>query len=344
MFEQKISGSYYEMGLQIGEKLKQVRIEIKKYPNGIFLPIFSSEKLELAMKFDEKVRKYTPDLHEEMKGISDGSGFAYKALVANEFTPYRNQPSCLVMAISGEHTQNGLPVLARNHEWIEEDSVFLTLCYTRPKNKIESFGFTFAGLNLSRFGGINEAGLAIASASADFFNSGPGVMFNVAIRWILDNCRTTEEGVAFIEKIPKTWGTAYILIDSNNTIAKVEAHREKTKITYAEDGFGFVTLRFDSPEMVLHTRNDEYSCRNTNFYFPRAKFLTNWFERYKGQITNNLIIDALKDHDHYMCNHSSAGKFNYGICWSYLLSIGEKNALVCAGPPCKNEFRKINIK
>ncbi|MFX0060833.1 MAG: hypothetical protein ACFFC7_01460 [Candidatus Hermodarchaeota archaeon] len=39
---------------------------------------------------------------------------------------------------------------------------------------------------------MNEAGLALSSASTNFTNAGPGVMFNVAKRWILDNCKTTE--------------------------------------------------------------------------------------------------------------------------------------------------------
>ncbi|MFX1255314.1 MAG: C45 family autoproteolytic acyltransferase/hydrolase [Promethearchaeota archaeon] len=340
MFEQKVSGSYYDMGLQIGEQLKQVKIEIEKSTNSAFPPTFSSEKLDLAMKFEAAVKKHAPELLEEMRGIADESGFEYTTLVAYELTPYRLQPSCLVMAVSGEYTRNGMPVLARNHEWIEEDSQFLTLCYSKPNNKLGSFGFTFAGMSLSRFGGINEAGLALSSASTNFTNSGPGVMFNVAKRWILDNCKTTEEAIAFLKKIPKTWGTTYLIIDKNNTIAKVEAHREKTKVTKIENGFGFVSLLFDSPEMLSYNRVDEFS----KLHFPRLKFMTNWFEEHKGKITDNLIIDALKDHKHSVCDHSTDGKVNYGICWSYLLTIGKDNALVCAGPPCKNEFKEYSIK
>ncbi len=343
MFEQKVSGSYYEIGLQIGEKLKQVRIEIEKYTNEPYPPMFSSEKLKLAMKFEEEVQKYAPELLEEMKGIADGSGLGYNTLVAYDFTPYRLQPSCLVMAISAEHTQNRLPVLASNHEWIEEDSKFLTLCYTKPKNKLESFGFTFAGITVSRYGGINEAGLALSTVTASFENSGPGVMFNVATRWILDNCKTTDEAVAFLRKIPKTWGIVYLIIDKNNNIAKVESHRKKTKITNVEEGFELVTLRFDSPEMEPYNQIDEY---DATLYYPRAKYLKNWFEQHKGKITESLMIDALKDHEHSMCYHDP-NAFSFGtkgICWSYILTIGKDDALVCTGPPCKNEFRKYAIR
>ena len=340
MFEQRVSGSYYEMGLQIGKQLKQVRIEIEEYTNEPYPPTFSPEKLELARKFEEEYQKYTPELLEEMKGIADGSGLDYNTLLAYEFTPYRLQPSCLVMAISAEHTQNGFPVLAKSQEWVEEDSKFLTLCYTKPNNKLGSLGVTFAGITTSRCGGMNDAGLALSSVSASFNTSNPGVMSNVATRWILDNCRTTDEAVAFLRKIPKTWGGVYLIIDKHNHIAKVEAHPEETKITKIENGFGYATLMFDSPEMKKYNSLDEY----TNDYYPRADFLNNWFEHHKGKITENLMIEALKDHEHSMCIHTPFAYGNKGICWSYILTIGKDDALICEGPPCKNEFKKYAIR
>lgn len=224
MFEQRVHGTYYNMGLTIGRRFRTEFSSIEGFP-----PQFSVEKLKLSLEFENEVKKYTPELLEELHGIADGSEVDYHILVTNELTPYRLQPSCLVMAISGEHTQSGLPILARNHEWIEEDSQYLTLCYTKPENRIQSFGFTFMTLNLSRFGGINKAGVAISSTSASFVNSGSGVMLNIATRWILDNCETTEEAAAFLKKIAKTWGIAYLIIDKYNTIAKLEAHREKKK-------------------------------------------------------------------------------------------------------------------
>ncbi|MDH5483145.1 MAG: hypothetical protein OEY22_09765 [Candidatus Bathyarchaeota archaeon] len=61
------------------------------------------------------------------------------------------------MATSSGHTKSGLPVLARNNEWTEESSEDLTICHTKPQGKLDSLGFTFYGMLLSRFGGISEA-------------------------------------------------------------------------------------------------------------------------------------------------------------------------------------------
>ena len=325
----KLAGSHYEIGLKLGEILKRKHGYPPKYPQ---------EVLEKSRAYEEQVRIYAPDLLDEFRGIADSLDIDYYIPVTLEASPHRFETtSCLVMAISGEHTKSGMPVLARNHEWMEADSKNLCLCYTQPDGKLKSLGFTFYGPLVSRYGGINEAGLALSSASATFENTGPGVMLNLATRWILDTCKTTKEAVAYLEKMPKVWGETYVVIDQGNTIAKVEAHREKTKVTYADTGFDWNSLLYDSPEMEQYMSQERIdSC--IEFTSARRAFLNGWFLQNKGNITDSLIIEALKSHEHKMCYHGLEG---LEICWSYILEIGASSALVCAGRPCKNEFVKV---
>jgi predicted choloylglycine hydrolase len=241
------------------------------------------------------------------------------------------------MAISGEHTESGMPILGRNHEWMERDSENLRLCYTRPDGKLKSLGETFSWPLVSRYGGINEAGLAMSSSSASFENAGSGIMLNLATRWVLDTCRTTKEAVAYLEKMPKVWGETYVIIDKDSIIAKVEAHSKNTKVTFTDTGFDFNTLLYDSPEMQQYMSQERInSC--IEYTSARKAFLNQWFLQNKGKITDGLIIDALRSHEHKMCCHDLEG---LEICWSYLLKIGENKALVCQGRPCKNAYVEI---
>lgn len=325
----QLSGSHYEIGLQMGEILE----ETQGYP-----PKYSGEVLEKSRPYEEQVGIYAPDLLDEFRGIADRLGIDTFVPVTLEATPYRFQvSSCLVMAISGEHTRNGKPILARNHEWMEADSQNLRLCYTQPNGKLRSLGFTFHWPLVSRYGGMNEAGLALSSASATFENSGPGVMLNLATRWVLDTCETTKQAVAYLEKMPKTWGETYVIVDRENTIAKVEAHRQRTTVSYTDKGFDFNTLLYDSPEMQGLMSQDRID-RCIEYASARRAFLNEWFHQHKGKIDDHVIIEALKSHEHKMCYHGLEG---LEICWSYLLRIGENNALVCAGSPCRNAFEAV---
>jgi predicted choloylglycine hydrolase len=327
----ELRGSHYEIGLQIGEILKKTEGYPPKYPH---------EVLEKSRPYEEQIRIYAPDLLQEFRGIADSLGIDYYVPVTFEASPYRFQTtSCLVMAISGEHTKSGIPILGRNHEWMETDSENLRLCYTNPDGKLKSLGFTFSWPLVSRFGGINEAGLALSSASASFENTGSGIMLNLATRWVLDTCKTTKDAVAYLEKMPKVWGETYIIVDKDNKIAKVEAHRKNTRVTYTDTGFDFNSLLYDSSEMQQYMSKERIdSC--IEYASARRAFLNQWFPQHKGKITDDLIINALKNHEHKMCYHGLEG---LEICWSYILRIGGSKALVCVGRPCRNEFMEVEV-
>jgi predicted choloylglycine hydrolase len=184
---------------------------------------------------------------------------------------------------------------------------------------------------------MNETGLALSSNTASFENTGPGIMSQVATRWVLDTCTNTQDAVAYLEQMPKVWGETYIIIDGANTIAKVEAHREKTTVTYTETGFAVNSLLYDSPDMQQYMTQERIdSC--IEYTSTRRTFLSQWFQQKKGAITNQLLIEALGSHDHKMCYHGLEG---LEICWSYILNNHAKTALVCAGRPCKNEYVEV---
>ena len=322
-----LKGSRREIGLQAARILADERET--GYP-----PDYPEEVLEKAMEYDEQVGLIAPEYLEELHVISETLDIDYRRLVTLELSPLRFQSSCLVMAISGEHTSDGLPVLARNQEWEESDAEHLRVIHSQPDGGLKSVGTNFAWTLASRYGGMNEAGVAIASSSATFDEPGIGIILNVATRWVMDNCRTTEEAVDFLEGMPKVWGVTYIVVDKNNTIAKVESHRKRTEATYSSSGFAYNTLLFDTPEMrqlVSSERKD----RVEEIQSTRKDFIDNWFKENKGNITNETIQDVLKDHEHGVCYHGLDG---LEICWSFILEPTGQNVSLCQGRPCRNEY------
>lgn len=328
MIEIKFKGSYYDIGLNNGKLL------VPEKKNG-FLPKFSQENLEKSKAFEKELRVLTPDLLEEVRGVADGCGVDYQTILAFEFTPYRLKPQCLVFGITGEHTKSGDPLLVRNHEWLEEDSTSLRVMTIKPNKKLASYGFTFGWSLSSRYGGINEAGLAISGATASFEYTSSGIMCNAAIRWILDNFKTTEEAAEFIKDMPKVWGMNYLIIDRNETIAKLETHKEKTIVTYPKD-FAFVSLTYEAPEMRKLHPNE--SPNVLKLFDTRKKFLDNWFAENKGSITEESIYEILKDCENKLHYHDKAPNGTYGTCWSWIVSPKSNKAMISQGPPCKNGF------
>ncbi|MCK5304093.1 MAG: hypothetical protein KAJ72_02515 [Candidatus Heimdallarchaeota archaeon] len=52
-----------------------------------------------------------------------------------------------------------------------------------------------------------------------------------------------------------------------------------------------------------------------------------------------MIANAFKNYEHQMCSHGHEG---LEICWSYVLTLGANESLVCASSPCKTEYAKLN--
>ncbi|MCK5304090.1 MAG: hypothetical protein KAJ72_02500, partial [Candidatus Heimdallarchaeota archaeon] len=308
MKQYNLEGSYYEIGTQTG------KILLNQKKNG-YPPKYSKEILEKTTPYEEAVKEFFPEILEEFRGMADALDLDYERVLTFEISPHRFQTACLVMAISGEHTQSGYPVLARSHEWKESDSVNLRVMNTKPEGKLQSLGFTFHWPLVSRYGGINEAGVALSSASANFESSGPGIILNIAMRYMLDNCKTTEEAVEFLQKIPKVWGESYVIIDKKNTIAKVQTHGKKTITDFSDKGFESVTIHYDSPELLSYVPSAFDGAETV--VAKRQAFMNNWLDQNKGNITNSMIKDVLKNHEHQMCSHGPEG---LEICWSYILS------------------------
>jgi predicted choloylglycine hydrolase len=331
--EIKFKGSYYDIGYNNGKYL------IPEKENG-FPPKFSQEFLEKSKAYEKVVKDYCPGLLDEMQGMAESSGVDYQELVTFEITPFRIPTQCLNIAIAGKHTKSGKPLFVRNHEWLEEDDKNLRVVTTHPKGKLASYGFTFHWPLLSRYGGTNEAGLTLSSAAGTFHCNKPGIMLNVAMRWILDNFKTTEEAVEFLEAMPKVWGVNYLLIDKNNAIAKLETHPENTVVTYPDNGFDMTTMYFEHEDMKKYKQDQPGVVK---YCESRRKFLDKWFAENKGNITEDSIIEILKNCDNPLHYHDKAPNGTYGTCWSWMISPMEKDAFISTGPPCKNEFKSYTI-
>ncbi len=337
MYKYRFKGSYYDIGLNNGKHL------ITQKEHG-FPPKFSQENLDKSKAYEKEVKDYCPGILDEFKGMAEGCDVDYQALIANECTPYRLKPQCLVFGITGEYTKSGNSLLVRNHEWEEDEAKYLTICTIHPKGKLASYGFTFLWPLVSRYGGTNEAGLTLSGASTNFTNAGPGVIINIAMRWILDSFKTTEEEVEFIKEIPKVWGTNYIIIDKNDTLAKIEAHREKTLVVYPENGYDMVSLVFEDPEMRKFTPNE--SQEMIDLFETRKNFLDSWFLESKSKITKNMIIDVLQNCDNKLHNHNynkDGTKGKSWTCWSWIASPKLDDVLISTGAPCKNDYKPYKI-
>ena len=314
------------MGRQHGEVLK-----------GRFVPPPASErKIEFAERCEEMVAEHAPGLLDELRGVADAGRVDLQLLKAFVLV-LGVEPRCTVFAVSGDHAADGAPLFARNYDWDESFQQYFTAAWAKPSGGLSSLSFT--DHMVGRYGGVNEAGLAVAITLIPAYNRRPtpGVRVNLATRWVLDTCRTTEQAASYLEEIPHQIGQNLLLADRDGVIARVETSGEKTVVDFADEGFSATTNHYLSPEMK-HLESEDRPLESSR---RRLANVLSWFGGREGLVGVDDVRFVLSDHDRGVCNHGEHEGARFGTIWSWIAPLDRRLVYLCDGPPCKNEYKAV---
>lgn len=328
-----MKGSHYEIGLEVGKLLRKA---------GHTPPVLPPERMDLALECEKLVQKYTPSLWEELEGVVKGGKFEDTSLLQFELSllPYP-RPGCTIFAIAPEYTSSGKTLFARNYDWDVRFQQCLRFIKTFPNDALSSLSCT--DLIVGRYGGINEAGLAIGlTAISGYPHDKPGVALHLATRWVLDNCSTTKEAVAFMKGIPHFRGNNYLIADKHGNIALVEGSPERVKVTPANNGLAFAANRFQSPEM-LELEEEKWANQTTA---QRQKIIKDWYYGREGgidEIAAQELLSGLLSEGVGVCARSSVGAEVWGTIWSWTALLGGEIMKIADGLPSQNEFKSYSF-
>jgi len=164
---------------------------------------------------------------------------------------------------------------------------------------------------------------------------------NLTTKWILDHYSTTEKAVAFLKKVPHVAAFNFLIADSENNIARVEASPKKVHAIYYDDGFAVSTNHYLSEEMKeVEMSRTENPNGSSDTRYDNAM---NWFEKKKGIVTEDHARELTSVHEGGLCDHYEYENKKGGTIWSWIHTIGEPDILVASGSPCKNEYVRSKI-
>lgn len=216
-----LSGTSYEVGLQLGHVIRQDPALLSNHTAGMsgFGP---AQVAEAAALFD----RWCPGLNEELAGLADALAVRPEKLFYYSMTYLL--PRCSHVALLSAVTADGKPLLARNYEFSHQAEDFC-LVRTAVKGKYAHLGTSV--LHLGRDDGINEHGLAVTISSCGFpvgalpYMRAPknkGLQFWAVTRALLENCRDVSEALACLEGMPIAYNLNLILLDRSGRAALFE--------------------------------------------------------------------------------------------------------------------------
>ncbi len=287
----EVSGSSYEMGYQYGAQAAHL---IESYL--IWIERITKKSRDVlcsnAIKFLPLIQKLSPEMVEELKGLSSGAGISMEEAVLCQARAEAGkvpEGACTAFALTGKATADGNTISGQNQDVEPEFADVGILLRVRPKDgRPRAIMFTWAGQ--LGYVGLNEYGVS------HWVNSVYNFTWRMAlpmypIRRVMEEKRTVAECVDVLKRFRVCSAFNMVLADGRKGIADVEVRPE-----------GVAIFKDDNPDWLVHT-NHYISKEFEQFedgFLPdspiRLARMRQLIKEQWGSITTDTMKSFFKDH------------------------------------------------
>ena len=239
-----LSGTPYELGYQHGQQLRTaVRQSVSRllgyfrsYLKIPFLDVWAANWW-LDRAWIEAQALLPPDIREEFRGLSEGSGVPLRELYRLHAIPDRTY-SCSSFAAWGPRTASGQLIHTRNLDWnihagIQDSAAVFVV---HPKGKHAFLNIGWAGF-IGVLSGVNEQQLSIGQIGAETTDvTYRGVPMVFLMRRVLEEADGLSEAARLIEETPRTVGVNYVIADAKaHEAIVIETTQHFARVFRADD-------------------------------------------------------------------------------------------------------------
>lgn len=367
MRELILAGTPRQRGRQHGEELRE---EIGRHLDLYRENIQQDTGLNAQAFFDRfyaetnflpAIKKFTPDLLDEVRGIAEGAGRSFDEVLARQLSdedPWFRQivkfgrdvpENCSCLGTR----ETGRSLIAQNMDSpLYYDGFQMLLRVREPDSDVESLVFTVAGkLSLA---GMNNHGVGICCNTVLQLDFNPrGLPEDFIVRKVLQQ-KNLDDVLAFMRSIPHASGQNYVIGDPGRVMdLECSAHKVVEVLPNPETKRVFHTnhpLANDDTHSwdMLMTRGEREAPQMVAQMKARQTTFTR-FNTLQREVDADLSLDVkraaeiLSDHTAPVCLHH-IGKGNYTLgCLIMELDAVSPRLNIAGGPPCSTPFRTYNF-
>ncbi|MGB4844692.1 MAG: C45 family peptidase [Ferruginibacter sp.] len=356
--EINLTGTGYELGLQHGKLLKKEIGELVTLMKantskalGKDADLAIKEFSEYA-KFTDAIKKYTPELYEEVKGIADGSAQTLEDIMVfnllDEFWVYQNNLANHHCSGMGVPATKGHPAYIAQNMDIESytDGYQVLIRLSRTNTRPEQFILTHPGI--IALNGMNEKGIgACMNTLMQLKASVSGLPVAFIVRRIL-NSTDKNELLNFIQTVPHASGQNYI-IGIKDEVFDFEASANKVVRFNPDNANG--TIYHTNHPLVNNDVKEWYKKYDPTLAVKPAENNSSIrLAAVKNRIAENPVINDVliketlrskDDSNNPVCRAPKNGGVTFG---SVIMTLSGKPFLqVTAGPPDESEYKRFDF-
>lgn len=328
MYHSRFKGNHYTAGFKWGLMLQKNGKKIDE--NHTF--IITQERREFAKKCIVGYEKYFPEILEEIKGIAEGQKISYEDLYTFLLSMYcfefENRCTCFAMK------KDEKIIFGRNSDFLVELEKLYDSCYYRLENSFSFVGNTTAFTEIED--GINEHGLVVGLTFVYPRIRKAGLNAGMLVRYLLEKCKTVEESIKELKRLPIASAQAITLADKKGNMAVVECNPEKVTVIYPNENENFVVSanNFYSEEMKEYRNPNIDDWKSDERYETSRKVLKENSEKYSFELAANLLAGKYG----FMCQYDR--KSGADTVWSSVYLLNENKIYRAEGNPSRKKFRE----
>lgn len=344
--EVDVEGTPQQIGETVGELLKDKikrNIDILLNELKARLNLEKDEVLKDTQKFLPAMEEYAPDLVEEMKAITTGSGVNFEEIlflnVAMDLFMMKETQlglGCTSFAATGPATLNGETLIGQNMDWIPTINEFVVERIV-PEIGSQILMVTLAGT--VGFVGINSTGLTCNMNSLLTAETQFRVPIGFIVRKVLQQ-KKIGDSISAILKAKRSASLNYVLANSDGDILNIETSPIAYNVIMPSNYFlthsnHFLTEWLKREDLHGPVEPSTY----IREYRARIRMEENW-----GKLTKNVMINILKDHHNFpdsICRHVDEDDpiaLRYRTTMSMVSKPEDLTTHICLGSPCQATY------
>ncbi|MHA1637027.1 MAG: C45 family autoproteolytic acyltransferase/hydrolase [Candidatus Thorarchaeota archaeon] len=254
--------------------------------------------------------------------------------------PIYEPGNCSHIAVLPSATDTKHTYVARSYEFNQDLNDF-RLCTVRIKGKPKTI--RFSDFTVFRDDGMNSHGFSVTLSGGGILKKKPskkGFPFFLIVRALLDSCKTVDEAVEYLRRVPVNGFWNFIVTDKNGNAALAQFFEGEVSIKQIDS---------DSPEPFLFV-NNHYVLPDMVKYngYAGAWILANSTKRFEvigstlRQANPSITKETLRDLLSKEVYEGLAGHYYtdyFGTLFSFIYDLTELKADVCFGTPLHNDWQ-----
>ncbi|MHB1154725.1 MAG: C45 family autoproteolytic acyltransferase/hydrolase [Eubacteriales bacterium] len=324
MYHGRFKGSHYDAGYKYGNLIKK---------NGVLLnscPTFPVDEARIAFGkvCVNEVKKYYPEVVEEVLGLADGNGASFDFLAAMIFTMYCYDTGTHCSCFAFKKSESA--VFGRNSDFLVSiEKLYMNVLY-KLDNAYSFNGNTTAFVEMED--GVNEYGLAVGLTFVPVKRVKAGFNVGILTRYLLEKCRSVDEAMNCIKKLPIASGGTLTIADAFGNMAVVELSADEIEIISPNDNFVCTANIFNSDKMRKYYLPDFDTWQAKERYDTMNAALSH------NEHTVSFAEKLLSGKYGFMCQYNR--KDNADTVWSVVYDLAGKKIYRVEGNPGRKAFKE----